>query len=75
MGTGEHFKDEGKLSNFKDHKILYDITANAESGTGAKAEDNLFQEAALTVAEGLTIHNPAIKAAEGAAGKAVEGMK
>lgn len=35
-----------KFSNFR---FLYDITAHAESGTGAKEEDNLFHKN-----EGLT---------------------
>lgn len=65
----------GKLSNFKDYKILYDVTANAESGTGAKPEDGLFpQEGALTAAEGLALKNPIVKTAEGAVSKAAEGI-
>ena len=72
MGTGEHFTDEGKLSNFKDYKILYDVTANASSGTGAKPEDNLFpQQDALSAAEGLSL-NPLVSTAEAAVGKATD---
>ena len=42
MGTAEHHVDPTKLSTFGDYKILYDITKSAESGTGAKPDDNLF---------------------------------
>jgi hypothetical protein len=43
VGTGHHFTDITKLSQFTDYKILYDITADATSGTGAKPEDDLFK--------------------------------
>lgn len=43
VGTGHHFTDITKLSKFTDYKILYDITADAKSGTGAAPEDNLFK--------------------------------
>ena len=49
VGNASHFADKTKLSNFSDYKILYDITADAASGTGAKPEDNLFHKN-----EGLT---------------------
>lgn len=42
MGTAEHHMDDSKLSEFTDYKIIYDITKHAESGTGAKPEDDLF---------------------------------
>ena len=42
-GKGSHFNnDPTKLSKFSDYKILYDITADASSGTGAAPQDNLF---------------------------------
>lgn len=49
QGNAEHFADSTKLSRFTDYKILYDITADATSGTGARPEDNLFH-----ANEGLT---------------------
>ena len=42
MGTADHHMDDSKLSEFSDYKIIYDITKHAESGTGAKPEDDLF---------------------------------
>lgn len=44
LGKAEHFKDPSKMSKFSDYKILYDITSDAESGTGAHPDDNLFQK-------------------------------
>ena len=49
VGNAEHFADAKKLSNFTDYKILYDITKNAESGTGAHPDDGLFANAAHPV--------------------------
>jgi len=54
-GTGEHFQDITKLSKISDYKILYDITADAESGTGAHPDDNLFHHNAGLDTSGMDI--------------------
>jgi hypothetical protein len=48
-GQAEHTTDGSALSVFSDYKILYDITADAESGTGARPEDRLFKNKGLDV--------------------------
>ena len=49
QGNAEHYADKAKMSRFSDYKILYDITADASSGTGAHPDDGLFKHN-----EGLT---------------------
>jgi hypothetical protein len=48
-GTAQHPSDPTQLSTFSDYKILYDITADAESGTGAAPEDRLFRNRGLNI--------------------------
>lgn len=42
VGEGRHYADESRPSEYSNYKILYGITEDAESGTGAKPEDGLF---------------------------------
>lgn len=48
-GTATHTTDGSALSVFSDYKILYDVTADAESGTGARPEDRLFKNKGLDI--------------------------
>ncbi len=49
-GKAFHYSDVTQLSQFTDYKILYDITADAASGTGAAPQDRLFpRNAALRI--------------------------
>ena len=43
-GTARHYEDPAKLSKYSDYKILYEVTEDAISGTGAKPSDHLFLE-------------------------------
>lgn len=46
-GTAYHHSDFTKLSEFTAYKILYDITENSSSGTGAAPQDHLFPRDAI----------------------------
>lgn len=49
-GTAFHHSDVTQLSRFENYQILYDITADAASGTGAAPQDRLFpRSAALSI--------------------------
>ena len=51
-GTAYHHSDVTQLSQFTDYKILYDITENSSSGTGAAPQDRLFpRDATLRIAD------------------------
>lgn len=53
-GTAYHHSDFTQLSEFTDYKILYDITENSSSGTGAAPQDRLFRREAVLRIPGLT---------------------
>jgi hypothetical protein len=48
-----HFADPARMPEYEDYKILYDVTADKPSGSGASEEDGLFpHNESLAVAGG-----------------------